>query len=165
MMGFKTRSRCGATQKGEIKTQKGVFVSAERGTALRHWPGCSQPPKSDTDAAAHTAKQEKAKTEHPLTFSGINRIPGCCHRAADAEKSLEQLRWSPYCCCYLGSRCVRIPCIIDDSQQSVRECRQMPSAPPTGRDRSITIKKKEKRNGREKRKILRDLALRRIRQC
>lgn len=110
-------------------------------TALRHWPGCSQRPKSDKDAPEHAVKQAKPKTERLLTFSGINRSPGCCYCAADTEKRLQQLRLSPYCCCYLASRCVRIPCIIDDSQQIVRECRQMPSASLTGTDRSIIRKK------------------------
>ena len=56
-------------------------------------------------------------------FFRINRYPAYSHWTADVEKIREKLRLSPYCCCYLPSQCVRLPCIIDDSQQIVRECR------------------------------------------
>lgn len=137
-----------ATQKTKKNTGKRSLPRRRQDEALREAPLCgtgrdavSFQSRTQIHPRARQSRQSRKQSAH-LLFSGINGIPGCCHRAANTEKSLEQLRLSPCCCCYLASRCVRIPCIIDGSGQIVRECRQMPSASLTGRDRSVRFKKK-----------------------
>lgn len=58
-------------------------------------------------------------------FVSVTMNPGSRCRTADVGKIGEKLRLSPYCCCYLPPQREQFPCIIDDSQQNVRECRQV----------------------------------------
>ncbi|MEQ2210586.1 hypothetical protein XENOCAPTIV_015954 [Xenoophorus captivus] len=54
-------------------------------------------------------------------FATVTVNPESRCRTADVGKVEEKLRLSPYCCCYLPPQCEQLPCIIDDSQQNVRE--------------------------------------------
>lgn len=67
-------------------------------------------------------KRLKMKGTH---FINVTMNPESRGRTADVEKIGEKLRLSPYCCCYLPPQREQFPCIIDDSQQNVGECRQV----------------------------------------
>ncbi|CAK6951389.1 LOW QUALITY PROTEIN: transmembrane protease serine 11D [Scomber scombrus] len=81
--------------------------------------------RKSTFTSKHMLSFLQRLTMKDTHFVSLTMNPESRHRTADVGKIGEKLRLSPYCCCYLPPQCEQFPCIIDDSQQNVRECRQV----------------------------------------
>lgn len=103
------QKRCGAVCSSATFRLRRDSLPTERKSALtyRRAPGFPQ--------------RLQAKDTH---FVSVTMNPESRCRTADVKKLGEKLRLSPYCCCYLPPQRERFSCIIDDSQQNVRECRR-----------------------------------------
>lgn len=131
---LKKRKRCGASvQLCDIYAKKG------------YRPGRKEAPRPNR----RTQRGALGRRQRADTHSGsVTANPGGRRRTADASRAEEELRLSPYCCCYLlfsaapllllllyspplpplssfllaSPQSEQFACIIDDSQQNVREC-------------------------------------------